>query len=113
MTRALHGFGFAARKEKASDVAQLLTPSKQIAIGLLVVMLLSSAFGVIYLKDLSRRLFIQYQALQSVQQVEESAQNKLLLEKGAWSSPARIQSVATKQLNMVVPSMKQIVMLRG
>lgn len=112
MTRALHGFGFAAKRRAIAAPSEQISLTKQIGIALLVVLLLASAFSVIYLKDLSRRLFIQYQSLQQVQQVQELAQSKLLLEKGAWSAQSHIQAVASTQLHMVTPSMKQIVMLR-
>ncbi len=111
MTRALHGFGFAARRKRVKMETRL-SAFHQCCIGALVILALSSAFSVIYLKDLSRRLFIQYQTLQRVQQTEEVKQSKLLLEKGAWSTQARIQSIAAHQLDMVMPASKQIVMLR-
>ncbi|OGT47271.1 MAG: cell division protein FtsL [Gammaproteobacteria bacterium RIFCSPHIGHO2_12_FULL_38_11] len=76
-------------------------------------LLLASAFSVIYLKDLSRRLFINYQHLQHVQQRDEVEWSKLLLEEGAWSTQARIQNIANTQLNMVVPAAKQIVMIQA
>lgn len=72
---------------------------------------MASAFSVIYLKDLSRRLFIRYQHLQQVQQRNEIEWSKLLLEEGAWSTQARIQNIATTQLNMIAPTAKQIVMI--
>lgn len=112
MTRALHGFGFAAKRRTIAAPAEQISLGKQLGIGLLVLLLLASAFSVIYLKDLSRRLFIHYQTQQRAQQVLELQQNKLLLEKGVWSAQSRIQSVALQQLHMQTPSMKQIVILR-
>jgi len=111
MTRALHGFGLALRRNSAKVETRLSTFEQWCIVGL-VILSLCSAFSVIYLKDLSRRLFIQYQTLQHVQQTNEINQSKLLLEKGAWSTQARIQSIATKQLGMAVPASKNIVMLR-
>lgn len=111
MTRALHGFGFALKRRSAKSDRKLSVWA-QCGIGLLVMLLLSSAFSVIYLKDLSRRLFIQYQTLQRVQQKAEITQSKLLLEKGAWSTQSRIQFIASHELGMVTPQSDQIVMLR-
>lgn len=109
MTRAIHGFGWIVRKR---EVPAEMSLKHQFVIGALAVLLLFSAFSVIYLKDLSRRLFIQYQQLQKVQERDEIDTSKLLLEKGAWSSAARIQEIATTKLNMETPVMKNIVMIK-
>lgn len=106
MTRAIHGFGWMIRRRAASETIPL---KHQFAMGALLVLLLCSAFSVIYLKDLSRRLFIQYQQLQKVQQQNEIDTSKLLLEKGAWSTQSRIQEMASVRLNMETP--KNVVML--
>lgn len=108
MTRAVHGFGWLVRRREAQTDIPL---KQQLAVGALVVLLLFSAFSVIYLKDLSRRLFIQYQQLQKVQERDEIETSKLLLEKGAWSTQSRIQEIASTKLGMEAPSMKNIVMI--
>lgn len=108
MTRAIHGFGWALRRRDARDA---VSAKNQTVIGALIILLLVSAFSVIYFKDLSRRLFIRYQHLQQAQQRDEVEWSKLLLEKGAWSTQARVQNIASTQLNMVMPTMKNIVMI--
>lgn len=109
MTRAIHGFGWALRRREAVQAVPL---KNQLVVGALIVLLLVSAFSVIYLKDLSRRLFIQYQQAQQVQEREEIEWSKLLLEEGAWSTQARIQNLASTQLDMVMPNVKNIVMIK-
>lgn len=108
MTRAIHGFGWALRRREATDVVPL---KKQWLVGVLIFLLVTSAFSVIYLKDLSRRMFIHYQNLQQVQQHDEVEWSKLLLEEGAWSTQARVQDIATTQLDMVMPAVKNVVMI--
>lgn len=108
MTRAVHGFGWVVKRREAQEAIPL---KQQLAIGALVVLLLFSAFSVIYLKDLSRRLFIQYQQLQKVQEHSEIETSRLLLEKGAWSTQSRIQEIASAKLGMEIPSTKNIVMV--
>lgn len=108
MTRAIHGFGWIVRRREAQETMPL---KNQFAIGVLIVSLVFSAFSVVYLKDLSRRLFIHYQQLQQVQQRDEIETSKLLLEKGAWSTQSRIQQIASTQLGMEIPAMKNIVMI--
>ncbi len=109
MTRAIHGFGWAFRRREAAQTVPL---KNQLLVGTLIILLLVSAFSVIYLKDLSRRLFIQYQQAQQVQEHDEVEWSKLLLEEGAWSTQARIQNLASTQLDMVMPAMKNIVMIK-
>ncbi len=110
MTRAIHGFSWALRRR---DTTEKVSLKSQIMVGLLVILLLSSAFSVIYLKDLSRRLFIHYQKLERVQQRDEVEWSKLLLEEGAWSTQARVQNIASTKLNMIVPAMKNVVMIEN
>ncbi len=109
MTRALHGFHwFSVRRPKTETSSW----KQQTLATILILFLLASAFSVIYLKDLSRRLFIQYENLQQTQQQQEVDRSKLLLEEGAWSTQARIQQLATTRLNMSTPTPNQIVMLQ-
>lgn len=71
-----------------------------------------SALAVIYVKDLNRRLFIDYQNLQQANSELSVQYGKLLLEQGAWSSQGRIQTVAMNSLNMEIPSSDKIVILK-
>jgi len=82
-----------------------------ISIGLFAFSVLLSAFGVLYARDLNRRLFIQYQTLQGTQQYYQTQWSQLLLEQGAWSTQVRIQRLAQKRLNMVTPASEKIVFL--
>ena len=79
----------------------------------LVMVVLLSAFAVVYLKDLNRRLFIHDQFLQTSHSQLMMQRNKLLLEQTAWSTGAQVQRVATQHLHMVVPSVQDVVMVRG
>jgi len=71
----------------------------------------ASAVGVVYMKDLNRRLFIQYQGLQQDEQQSDIEWGKLLLEQSAWSTQTRVQSVATDNLGMVMPSRQNITLV--
>ena len=85
---------------------------RSLSVGILALGLLMSAFGVIYAKDLNRRLFIQYHRLQQQQQHDQVEWSKLLLERGAWSTQTRIQKLAQQQLNMFVPSARKIIFIK-
>ena len=79
-------------------------------LGLLFVTLLSGMV-LVYSKDLSRRLFIQYGSMRQVQQSLRLNWGRLLLENATLSTPARIQQIATAQLGMVVPPINTVKML--
>ncbi len=65
--------------------------------------LIASALTLIYSQHQSRQLTAQMQQL-SKQQIELDVEwGKLLLEQGAWSSHAHLESVARERLNMMQP----------
>ncbi|OGO95464.1 MAG: cell division protein FtsL [Coxiella sp. RIFCSPHIGHO2_12_FULL_44_14] len=80
---------------------------------LLVITLLLSAFAVIYMKDLNRRLFIQYQTLQQEKAETLIEWGKLLLEQSTWSTQSRIQKMAVQQWGMRIPDAHDIVLLKN
>lgn len=108
MTRAVHGFGLGLRRRSTSQAMPL---KWQLAFAVFVVLLIFTAFSVVYVKDYSRRLFMKEQQLVQLQNQREVEWNKLLLEAGAWSAQSRIQQVAKTKLGMVTPPMKQIVII--
>lgn len=78
----------------------------------LVFLLLLSALGVVYVKDLNRRLFITYHKLQTQSEQLQSDSNKLLLEQSAWGAQSRVQVVAQGQLQMQIPSSIDVKMVK-
>lgn len=78
----------------------------------LVFLLLVSALGVVYVKDLNRRLFITHHNLQVEEQKLNARSNKLLLEQSAWGAQARVQVVAEKKLKMQIPLSTKIIMIK-
>lgn len=79
---------------------------------LMLFVVLISALAFIYVKDLNRQLFIDYQQLQSQTEQLQTDSNKLLLEQSAWSSQARVQQIAEQQMDMLIPATKDVVMLK-
>ena len=79
---------------------------------ILLVFLVLSAFSVIYIKDLNRRLFINYQTLQTTHDKLYEDWGKLLLEQSTWSTQARVQKIAAHRLSMNLPTAKEVVVLR-
>ena len=66
-------------------------------------LLVFSALGLVYVKDLHRRLLIHYQEIQAIKASNLTQNGKLLLEKSAWSVETRIQHIAQHKLAMNVP----------
>ena len=64
----------------------------------LTLSILVSAFSIVYFKDLNRRVFIDYQSQQQQHQYDRVQWGKLMLEESAWSTQAKIQTVATCNL---------------
>ena len=100
--------------------AWLLTPTvalsltKENLLGfLLMVLVMMSAVGVVYGKEMSRQLFTEVQMLQHSKDVLQEEWGQLLLEQAAWSRQARIQGVASTERNMVFPRVSQTVQVHA
>ncbi len=75
---------------------------------LMVLVLLASAFGIIYLKEVNRRLFIQSEQIKQQEVMASEHWTQLLLERGALIAQPRIQTIAQQQLAMKLPARRQI-----
>jgi cell division protein FtsL len=96
-----------------SPVPSILNFKKPKLVNLcLIIALVLSAFSVIYIKDLNRRLFIQYQGQQAIHDKLYEDWGKLLLDQSTWSTHSRVQKIAENRLNMAMPNPKEVVVLR-
>jgi cell division protein FtsL len=96
-----------------SGLPALFTPTRPRLVNLiLLAFLVLSAFSVIYIKDLNRRLFINYQTLEATHDKLYEDWGKLLLEQSTWSTQARVQKIASHRLSMNLPPAKEVVVLR-
>lgn len=84
---------------------------QQFTLILLSLAVFVSGLGVVYMKDLNRRLYRDLQIQQSQHQQLETEWGQLLLEQSAWSQQTRVEHVATQDLQMIVPKQKDIVMV--
>ncbi|MDF1795155.1 MAG: cell division protein FtsL [Coxiellaceae bacterium] len=104
----------AARAKQRLNIPGLIDAIKSSWLTIfLVLSIVISAFTLIYVKDLNRRLFIESQSLQAQHQKQTNQWGKLLLEQSTWSAQSRVQSIAQQNLQMVMPSAKSIVLLGG
>jgi len=97
---------------RADSLPLIALPLPGLRMMLIIIALLITAFGIIYIKDVNRRLFIDYQELQQTSAVLQTDYEKLLLEKSAWSRQDRIQAEAEQRLNMQVPVGDSIIMVK-
>lgn len=82
-----------------------------IACGLVLVLIVVSALGVIYSSYKSRQLFSELQRLDREAIRLEEDWGRLLLEQSTWASPARIEHLARTRLDMVVPQSEDMVLV--
>ena len=79
---------------------------------LFLALLFISALSVVYVKDFNRRLFIEYQAIEMERNELQVDFGKLLLEQGTWSAQSRIQDIAQEKLEMRVPALEDVHLIR-
>ena len=89
-----------------------LISCKQIGVMILTALVFMSAFGVIYVTNMTRALHASLQHNLTEQDRLHVEHGQLLLERGAWMMQARIQQIAEKQLGMVIPDHKSVVIVR-
>jgi len=84
----------------------------KLILGLLVSTVFVSAIQLIQIRQQNRLLFAQLQTLQQQHELLEEQWRKLQLEQSTWAQLSRIETIAKKQLNMKVPALKDIVVIR-
>lgn len=87
-------------------------PVPKLRMMVLFVAVLLMALSVVYIKDLSRRMFINYQTAKQVNIDLNVNHAKLLLEASALSAQARVQRRAEQRLSMEVPTTANVKILK-
>jgi cell division protein FtsL len=85
-------------------------PVKTITI--LTALVVVSAFGVIYAKHQSRKLFVELQALHKAQDDMDIEWGQLQLEQSTLTTHGRVEGAAGAKLGMVIPDASQVVILQ-
>ncbi len=80
-----------------------------VVLGLLVVMVVSSAVGVVYARHEGRKQFVVLQQLSRERDDLDIEWGRLQLEQGAWAAHGRIERIAHEKLNMRLPMAKDTV----
>ncbi|HSP57678.1 MAG TPA: cell division protein FtsL [Halomonas sp.] len=79
---------------------------------LLVLVCLGSALAVITASHLTREQYADLQRLESEHQQLQTEWGQLLLEDSAWSSPARVEGLAEERLDMRLPDVADVEVIR-
>ncbi|OGT30539.1 MAG: cell division protein FtsL [Gammaproteobacteria bacterium RIFCSPHIGHO2_12_FULL_35_23] len=74
-------------------------------------LVLLSAFGLIYLKDVNRRLNNQFEVMQTQNVQLHNEWTQLLLHKTALANQERVAQLAHQELNMSMPASGAVVMI--
>ncbi|MEJ2565881.1 MAG: cell division protein FtsL [Gammaproteobacteria bacterium] len=81
-------------------------------LAVLMVLVMASAFAVIYAKHQSRKLFVELQALHKARDDMDIEWGQLQLEQSTLATHSRVEGTASNKLGMVIPDAKQVVILR-
>lgn len=86
--------------------------NSKLIVGLLTVVVLGSALGVVYSKHHSRKLYTKLQTLQKERDAKDVEWGRLQLEQSTWATQGRIESIARKQLNMTQLDYDKVIIVR-
>lgn len=81
-------------------------------VGLLIMLVLGSALGVVFSKFDSRRQFVQMQERQSTLDGLTEEWRRLQLELQTWAAYGRLEKIARKQLGMRLPRQDEVVVIK-
>ncbi|APE29796.1 cell division protein FtsL [Halomonas aestuarii] len=81
-------------------------------VALLLAACLASALGVITTSHLTRDQYARLQHLEREHQQLQTEWGQLLLEESAWSSPARVERLAQERLEMRLPDIDEVEVIR-
>lgn len=83
-----------------------------VVISLLFLLCMASGLGVVVTTHMTRVQFAQLQQLEQEENQLQTEWGQLLLEEGAWSTPARIEQIATERLGMRIPDVHDVEVIR-
>lgn len=93
------------------DLARWLGQGRVLAFLALALFCLGSALAVVTVSHQSRQAFMQMRVLEEERDQLQGEFEKLLLEQGAWSSYARVQQLAEKELGLHEPDPAEFVIV--
>ena len=79
---------------------------------ILFVAVMATAIGLVYSKHKTRKLFVELQQLNKEVVSLNTEWGRLQLEQSAWSDHGRIEQIARKRLDMVIPEAEQVAFIK-
>jgi len=79
---------------------------------ILFVVVMATAIGLVYSKHKTRKLFVELQLLNKEVISLNTEWGQLQLEQSAWSDHGRIEQIAMKRLDMVIPEAEQLAFIK-
>ena len=79
---------------------------------LLSCLVLASAIGVVYAKYSSRKHFVELQALKAEQDLFDVEWGRLQLEQSTWATHGRVERIARRKLQMLLPPANQVQVIK-
>ncbi|WP_249978787.1 cell division protein FtsL [Vreelandella olivaria] len=83
-----------------------------VVISLLFFACMATGLAVVATTHMTRMQFAQLQQLEQEKNQLQTEWGQLLLEEGAWSTPARIEQIATERLDMRIPDVNDVEVIR-
>ena len=89
-----------------------LVDARLLVVAALVLASLASATAVVGTSHLTREQYARLQQLERERDQLQTEWGQLLLEESAWSSPARIERLAVERLEMRLPDVDEVEVIR-
>jgi len=80
--------------------------------GLLLLLAIVCALGVVTSQHKARKLFVELQKEQELARQMEIEWGQLQLEQSTWAMPTRVERIAGRQLQMLLPKAEKIQFIR-
>lgn len=85
---------------------------KSISLSVLFFLVMASAISVVYSKHLNRKVFVELQQINKSVDELNIEWGQLQLEEGAWADHGRLEKIARKELEMLLPGINSVVYLK-
>ena len=101
-----------AKRNLLTELVEWFMELPRIATVVLFILTILSAFGVVSASHETRNMYRELQVLQKERDDIESEYGQLLLEQSAWANNTRVDQIAREELQMVIPKVEEIIVLR-
>ncbi|MCY4531704.1 MAG: cell division protein FtsL [Gammaproteobacteria bacterium] len=102
----------AKKRNLLAELIEWFMELPRFATVVLFILTILSAFGVVSASHETRNMYRELQVLQKERDDIESEYGQLLLEQSAWANNTRVDQIAREELQMVIPKVEEIIVLR-